>query len=73
MPASATNPFVLHLSRHTAASPDHEVAFGEFITQQSLPSEKPLRLETETRRSIRTCFQCGHPPSIILTTFLQKL
>ena len=44
------NPFIPYLNRYTTASPDHEAAFDEFITQAPPPSGDPLRLETRTER-----------------------
>ena len=38
------NPFISHLNRYTTASPDHEAAFDEFITQVPPPSGVALRL-----------------------------
>ena len=38
------NSFISYLNRYTTASPDHEAAFDEFITQAPPPSGEPLRL-----------------------------
>ena len=32
------NPFIPYLNRYTTASPDHEAAFDEFITQAPPPT-----------------------------------
>jgi len=61
------NAFVQYLNRYTTVSPDHEAAFDEFIVQTPPPSGDPLRLETQTERFVRECFQQEQPPSIILT------
>jgi len=49
------------------ASPGHEAAFDEFITQAPPPSEEVLRLETRTEQFVRACLRRERPPSIILT------
>lgn len=61
------NPFISYLNRYTTASPEHEAAFDEFITQSIPPSGQPLRLQTQIENFLRTCFERQHPPSIILT------
>jgi len=61
------NPFIPYLNRYTTASPDHEAAFDEFITQALPPSGEPLRLETRTEAFLRDLFRRPCPPSVILT------
>ncbi len=61
------NPFIPYLNRYTTASPDHEAAFDEFITQAPPPSGEPLRLETRTESFLRALFRHEQPPSVILT------
>ncbi|GAB4533302.1 MAG: hypothetical protein Fur0018_22500 [Anaerolineales bacterium] len=61
------NPFIPYLNRYTTASPDHEAAFDEFITQAPSPSGEPLRLETRTEVFLRDLFHRQRPPSVILT------
>ena len=61
------NPFIPYLNRYTTASPDHEAAFDEFITQAPPPSGEPLRLETRTEAFLRDLFRRERPPSVILT------
>jgi len=67
MPPVQVNPFIPYLNRYTTASPDHEAAFDEFITQAPPPSGKPLRLETRTEVFLRDLLRRKHPPSVILT------
>ncbi len=65
--ASVSNPFVDYLSRYTTASPDHEAAFDEFLSQIRPPSGEPLRLTTQVEEFLRVSFAQPAPPSIILT------
>lgn len=65
--SAITNPFVDYLTRYTTASPDHEAAFDEFLSQVQPPSGEPLRLETLVEAFLRMCFTQPNPPSIILT------
>ncbi len=62
-----TNPFVSYLARYTTASPDHEAAFDEFLSQTPPPSGSPLRLVTRVESFLKTCFGRTDPPSVILT------
>jgi hypothetical protein len=41
------NSFIPYLNRYTTVSPEHEVAFDEFIMQTAPPSRVVLRLETK--------------------------
>ncbi|HEU5089769.1 MAG TPA: hypothetical protein VFT99_20075, partial [Roseiflexaceae bacterium] len=66
MPA-VTNPFVDYLTRYTTASPDHEAAFDEFLSQAPAPACGPLRLQTRVETFLQSRFQDEHPPSVILT------
>ncbi len=61
------NPFVDYLTRYTTASPDHEAAFDEFLTQVKPPAGEPLQLKTQVENVLSDCFSCPNPPSIILT------
>lgn len=61
------NPFVDYLNRYTTASPDHEAAFDEFLSQVKPPSGEPLRLETRVEAYLKACFSQTNAPSIILT------
>lgn len=61
------NSFVSYLNRYTTVSPEHEAAFDEFISKTAPPSGQPLQLETKIEKYIKTRFQEGHLPSIILT------
>jgi len=67
MPVFAPDSFVSYLNRYTTASPEHEAAFDEFISQTAPPSGVRLRLETKTEQFVRSQFQRERPPSIILT------
>src|SRR5215217_7912741 len=64
---TVSNPFVDYLSRYTTASPDHEAAFDEFLSQIAPPSGQPLRLETRVEEFLRARFLQPNPPSVILT------
>ena len=44
------NPFIPYLTRYPTASPDHEAAFDEFITQAPPPSGEALRPSLSSRR-----------------------
>lgn len=61
------NPFVDFLNRYTTVSPEHEAAFDEFISKTEPPSGQSLHLNTKIEKYIKTRFQQGHLPSIILT------
>lgn len=61
------NPFVEYLTRYTTASPDHEAAFDEFLSQTPPPTGEPLQLETKVEAFLRARFLQSHPPSVILT------
>lgn len=61
------NPFVEYLNRYTTVSPEHEAAFDEFISKTTPPSGQSLHLDTKIEKFIKTRFQQGHLPSIILT------
>lgn len=65
--ANHTNPFVTYLNKYTTASPEHEAAFDEFITQVSPPFGQSLRLDTKIEQFLLSCFQRQQPPSVILT------
>jgi hypothetical protein len=64
---TVSNPFVDYLSRYTTASPDHEAAFDEFLSQITPPSGQPLQLETRVEEFLRARFLQPNPPSVILT------
>ena len=64
--AIVSNPFVDYLSRYTTASPDHEAAFDEFLSQVRPPSGEPLALATRVEEFLRISFAQPRPPSIIL-------
>ncbi len=63
----ASNPFVDYLNRYITASPDHEAAFDEFLSQVEPPSGEPLRLKTRVEGYLRARFARADTPSIILT------
>ncbi|MBK9714552.1 MAG: hypothetical protein IPO81_25065 [Kouleothrix sp.] len=65
--ASVSNPFVDYLTRYTTASPDHEAAFDEFLSQVRPPSGEPLQLATRVEEFLRISFAQPSPPSVILT------
>ena len=65
--SAVSNPFVDYLTRYTTASPDHEAAFDEFLSQVKPPSGDSLRLETQVEKFLHLCFSQSNPPSIILT------
>jgi hypothetical protein len=65
--AIVSNPFVDYLTRYTTASPDHEAAFDEFLSQVRPPSGEPLQLATRVEEFLRISFAQPDPPSIILT------
>ncbi|EFO79647.1 hypothetical protein OSCT_2511 [Oscillochloris trichoides DG-6] len=65
--ASVSNPFVDYLNRYTTASPDHEAAFDEFLSQIAPPSGQPLHLKTQVENFLNVSFAQPDPPSVILT------
>ncbi|WP_129627265.1 hypothetical protein [Candidatus Oscillochloris fontis] len=65
--ASVSNPFVDYLNRYTTASPDHEAAFDEFLSQIAPPSGQPLHLPTQVENFLNVSFAQPDPPSVILT------
>lgn len=65
--SAVSNPFVDYLTRYTTASPDHEAAFDEFLSQAPPPAAGPLRLSTKVETFLRYCFERPEPPSVILT------
>jgi hypothetical protein len=65
--SAVRNSFVDYLTRYTTASPDHEAAFDEFLSQVRPPSGQPLQLATRVEEFLRISFAQPHPPSIILT------
>jgi hypothetical protein len=69
MPEIIGNQFIPYLNRYTTASPEHEAAFDEFITETTPPSGLPLRIQTKTEAFVRSqVLNSGtQPPSIILT------
>jgi hypothetical protein len=65
--SAVKNAFVDYLTRYTTASPDHEAAFDEFLSQVRPPSGEPLQLATRVEEFLRISFAQPSPPSVILT------
>lgn len=61
------NPFVDYLTRYTTASPDHEAAFDEFLSQAPPPAGGRLRLDTRVEAFLKARMLEPSPPSVILT------
>lgn len=62
-----SNPFVALLNRYTTASPDHEAAFDEYVSNGPEPPAGSLRLTTKIEQFLTNRFRQPHPPSVILT------
>jgi len=65
--AWVSNRFVALLNRYTTASPDHEVAFDEYVSNGPEPPAGSLRLTTKIEQFLTNRFRQPHPPSVILT------
>ncbi|GIV64521.1 hypothetical protein A6A03_17705 [Chloroflexus islandicus] len=62
-----SNPFVAFLNRYTTASPDHEAAFDEYVSNGPEPPAGSLRLTTKIEQFLTNQFRQPQPPSVILT------
>ncbi|MGC8799941.1 MAG: hypothetical protein ACP5UR_06825 [Chloroflexus sp.] len=62
-----SNRFVALLNRYTTASPDHEAAFDEYVSNGPEPPAGSLRLTTKIEQFLTNRFRQPHPPSVILT------
>jgi hypothetical protein len=65
--SDAMNPFVSHLSRYTTASPDHEAAFDEYISESEDAERYPLVVRTRVEGYLRDRLKGPQQPSIVLT------